>query len=138
MNSVARSMVSRVHMRAPDLARARAASPDRLSSPVRVPGPASVRAAPLQTTGPTWKEDTMRRLVTLTAAPALIAVSLALALANTFTAGPLEPVSNAPSPFASCTADNVAQQPGVNFPNSTVEPWVDVNPTNTLNIVATW
>jgi hypothetical protein len=88
--------------------------------------------------GPTLKEHTMRRLVTLIAPPALIAVSLALALANTFTADPLEPVSKTPSPFATCTADHIAQQLGVNFPNSTVEPWVDVNPTNPLNIVATW
>src|SRR5262249_19705806 len=80
----------------------------------------------------------MRRLVTSIAAPSLIALSLALASASNFSARPPEPVSNASSPFASCTADHVAQQPGINFPNSTVEPWADVNPTNPLNIVATW
>ena len=42
------------------------------------------------------------------------------------------------SPFASCTADNVADQSGVNYPNTEVEPWVDVNPTNAKNIVAAW
>jgi hypothetical protein len=39
------------------------------------------------------------------------------------------------SPFGSCTADNVAAQSGTNFPNSEVEPWVAVNPTNSNNIV---
>jgi BNR repeat-like domain len=39
------------------------------------------------------------------------------------------------SPFAGCTADNVAGQPGRNFPNSEVEPWIDVNPTNPNNVV---
>ena len=42
------------------------------------------------------------------------------------------------SPFASCTVDNVAAQPGRNFPNSEVEPWVDVNPTNPNNVVGIW
>jgi hypothetical protein len=42
------------------------------------------------------------------------------------------------SPFASCTADNVAGQVGTNFPNSEVEPWVDVNPTNPDNVVGLW
>ena len=80
----------------------------------------------------------MRRLVTLLGTPALIAVSLTLVSASNFIAGPLGPVSDPISPFATCTADHVGQQLGVNFPNSTVEPWVDVNPTNTLNIVASW
>jgi hypothetical protein len=34
------------------------------------------------------------------------------------------------SPFAGCTADNVAGQVGTNVPNSEVEPWIDVNPTD--------
>jgi hypothetical protein len=42
------------------------------------------------------------------------------------------------SPFAACTADNVAAQEGTNHPNSEVEPWVDVNPTNPNNIVGIW
>jgi hypothetical protein len=40
------------------------------------------------------------------------------------------------SPFAGCTAD--ASSPGTNYPNTEVEPWVDVNPTDPGNIVATW
>jgi len=39
------------------------------------------------------------------------------------------------SPFAGCTADNVAGQVGTNIPNSEVEPWIDVNPTNANNVV---
>jgi len=80
----------------------------------------------------------MRRLVTLLGTLVLIAVSLTLVSASNFIAGPLGPVSGPISPFATCTADQVGQQLGVNFPNSAVEPWVDVNPTNTQNIVATW
>jgi len=43
-----------------------------------------------------------------------------------------------PSPFSSCIADNVAGQPGTNYPNSEIEPWVDVNPTNLFNVIAGW
>jgi hypothetical protein len=41
-------------------------------------------------------------------------------------------------PFASCTADNVAAQPGRNYPATEVEPWIDVNPVNRANIVGIW
>jgi hypothetical protein len=63
---------------------------------------------------------------------ALAAFSISPAWAAT-----LVQVSGA-SPFANCTADNVAGQVGRNFPNSEVEPWVDVNPFNTANIVGSW
>jgi hypothetical protein len=53
------------------------------------------------------------------------------------TIGPLVQVSGT-SPFAGCTLDNVAGQSGTVFPNSEVEPWIDVNPTNTSNIVGMW
>jgi hypothetical protein len=39
------------------------------------------------------------------------------------------------SPFAGCTADDVAGQAGTNFLNTEVEPWIDVNPTNSSNVV---
>jgi hypothetical protein len=39
------------------------------------------------------------------------------------------------SPFAGSSADNVAGQPGTNYPNTEVEPWVSVCPTNASNIV---
>lgn len=42
------------------------------------------------------------------------------------------------SPFANCTADKVTSQPGTNYPDSEIEPWIDVNPTNPDNIIAGW
>ena len=44
-------------------------------------------------------------------------------------------VLSGPSPFAAC---NVAGEPGVNYLNAEVEPWVDVNPANPSNIIAGW
>lgn len=79
----------------------------------------------------------MRRVLLVTRALGLALACAATAWADGFVADPLTLVSGA-SPFAACTADNVATQPGRNFPNSEVEPWVDVNPTNPLNIVGTW
>jgi hypothetical protein len=40
--------------------------------------------------------------------------------------------------FASCTADEVAHQPGTNVPDSEVEPIVAVNPLNSQNLVGGW
>ena len=57
--------------------------------------------------------------------------------AGSFATDPLVQVSGI-SPFAPCTADNVAGQTGTNFLNSEVEPWVDLNPTNPNNIVGAW
>jgi hypothetical protein len=37
-----------------------------------------------------------------------------------------------------CTSDGVAEQSGDLFLNSEVEPWIDVNPTNTDNVVGIW
>ena len=57
---------------------------------------------------------------------AIAASSLALggtASATTSSVGVLQQVSGA-TPFAGCTADNVAAQPGTVYPNSEVEPWV--------------
>jgi hypothetical protein len=68
-------------------------------------------------------------------------VTLALLLdpvlgwAGTFTVDPLVLISDG-DPLASCTADEVSSQPGKLFPNSVVEPWVAVNPTDSTNIVA--
>jgi len=56
------------------------------------------------------------------------------ASASSFKAGSLVQVTGS-SPFANCTADNVAGQSGTVFSNSEVEPWVDVNPSNPKNIV---
>jgi hypothetical protein len=54
--------------------------------------------------------------------------------AGPFTRSPLKVVS-VPSPFAGC---DISGQPGVNFLNSEVEPWVEVNPTDPNNIIAVW
>ena len=43
-----------------------------------------------------------------------------------------------PSPFASCTADQVPGNIEINIANSEVEPWLAVNPTNPANLVALW
>jgi len=40
-----------------------------------------------------------------------------------------------PSPYASCS---IAGQPGTNYLNAEVEPWVSVNPKNHNNIVGAW
>jgi hypothetical protein len=42
------------------------------------------------------------------------------------------------APFASCTADDVAAQPGQNYAATEVEPWIDVNPLNRANMVGLW
>src|SRR5438034_8823205 len=72
-------------------------------------------------------------LVVLLAAAGALAAGVAWA--STFTASTPKQVSG-PGPFASCTADS--GQTGTNFANTEVEPWVDVNPTDANNIVATW
>jgi hypothetical protein len=76
--------------------------------------------------------------------PVVAAATIATALwaqpavASDFTTvGSLVQVSGT-SPFAACTADDVAGQTGTNVPNSEVEPWIDVNPTNPSNIVGAW
>jgi len=38
-------------------------------------------------------------------------------------------------PYANCS---LAGQPGTNYPNAEVEPWVSVNPANTKNIIGVW
>ncbi|HEY3100408.1 MAG TPA: sialidase family protein, partial [Methylomirabilota bacterium] len=77
----------------------------------------------------------MRRILTVVILVA--ALRLTAVWASTFTAGPLTPVSGA-SPFAACTADNAAAQPGLLFLNSEVEPMVDVNPTDARNLVGAY
>ena len=61
--------------------------------------------------------------------------------------GPLVAVSPGASPFRNCTADDVPLQervcsalgaPCVNYPNTEIEPWVDVNPTNPQNLIVGW
>jgi hypothetical protein len=75
-----------------------------------------------------------RRGVLVGTLAASLAVAVGLAGAGPFTSGPLVQASGT-SPFLGCAADNVAGQSGTVFLNSEVEPWVDVNPTNSANIV---
>jgi hypothetical protein len=79
------------------------------------------------------------RRVFLAVPPLVLALAIAVgvAYANTFTSGPLVQVSGA-SPFAGCTADAVGTQSGTVFVGSEVEPWIDVNPTNSANLVGIW
>src|ERR671925_2277215 len=70
----------------------------------------------------------------------------ALVLASTAAAGPYTLTStvtaSGPTPFASCTADNVALQESelgsVLYPNAEPEPRADINPTNSSNIVGAY
>ena len=87
---------------------------------------------------------TLRSLLVLTATiAATFAFAVTSAGAGPFTAGPLVQVSDT-SPFVSCTADNVPEQlesgaPDAKvFPDSEVEPWIDVNPTDEDNLVGMW
>ncbi len=76
-----------------------------------------------------------RRLgAALTALALLFTVMVGIAGASDLTPGPLVQVSGT-SPFLSCTADAVGSQSGTVYLNSEVEPWIDVNRTNTSNVV---
>jgi hypothetical protein len=69
---------------------------------------------------------------------ALLALTIVGAVsAATFTADPIVQASGT-SLFAGCTADDAANQTGTVFPNSEVEPWIDVNPASPANIVGIW
>ena len=81
----------------------------------------------------------MRRLLLVTGLLALAAVGLTVVWADppTFMTGSLVQVSSA-SPFALCTADDAADQPGTLFLHSEVEPWVAVDPRNSQHLVGGW
>jgi hypothetical protein len=68
---------------------------------------------------------------------ATFGIAVTPAGASPFVADPLVQVSNV-SPFTGCTADNVAGQSGRVFPNSEVEPWIDVDPTDQDNMATMW
>jgi hypothetical protein len=91
------------------------------------------------------REPSPRRLDHSAALAAIGALILVGGLADIRSAaagppvGPLVQVSGlAPSPFAGCTADQTPGNTGINYPDSEIEPWVEVNPTNSENIVAGW
>ena len=58
-----------------------------------------------------------------------------VARASAYVVGDLVQVSGA-SPFAANCG--LAGQTGTNYPNSEVEPWVDVNPANADNLIGAW
>jgi hypothetical protein len=67
----------------------------------------------------------------------LFTLAVGVAGAGDLTPGPLVQVSGT-SPFLGCTADTIGSQSGTVFLNSEVEPWIDVNRTNTSNLVGIW
>ena len=70
---------------------------------------------------------TMQRLRrTVALAAGFVVLAAPAAWAGPGSAGPNVAVSGA-SPFAACTADNVAGQTGTVYPNSEVEPWVSAS-----------
>jgi hypothetical protein len=79
----------------------------------------------------------IRRLLICGAIALLAVVAVSGASAVPYSTSGSAQVSDL-SPFAGCTADNVAGQTGTNTLNSEVEPWVDVNPTDGDNVVGIW
>jgi hypothetical protein len=79
----------------------------------------------------------MRRMLLAFAVAALTVAALASQAGASPAAneGPAVAVSGA-SPIGGCDGDQ--QGSGINFPNSEVEPWMAVNPTNEDNLVAAW
>src|SRR6266852_4921690 len=69
-------------------------------------------------------------LVQVVVALIVMATMATSASASAFTVAPLK-LASGPSPFASCTIGG----PGTNYVNAEVEPWVDINPTNSSNLV---
>jgi hypothetical protein len=78
-----------------------------------------------------------RRSVVLVGGMSLILAGTGQAMADEKAATDLVQVSGT-SPFLDCTADGVAAQSGEVFLNSEVEPWIDVNPTSSDNVVGIW
>jgi hypothetical protein len=71
------------------------------------------------------------------AATLLALVIVTTATAATFNTGLLVQTSGS-SPFAGCTADDVAGQTGTTFLHSEVEPYIDANPANPANLVGVY
>lgn len=85
---------------------------------------------------------TTRHFAAALTAGCTLATLLGQGVAHGQQVGPFERITGA-SPFSGCTADNVAGQDDpaagiVNYPNTEIEPWIDANPTNPLNLIAGW
>ena len=52
--------------------------------------------------------------------------------------GPLIEITPGRSPFRGCTADRPGQQAGMLYPNTEIEPFVDINPADPDTIVVGW
>jgi hypothetical protein len=77
------------------------------------------------------------RISTLGAAALLALIAAVGVSASNFVADPIVQVSGVTT-FGACTDDDVGDQSGMNFLNSEVEPWIDVNPTDQANLVGIW
>ncbi|MGF6545721.1 sialidase family protein [Paraburkholderia youngii] len=69
------------------------------------------------------------------AAVRLIGIPLAAVLATSTAWAAPPTVVSGPSPYAACS---IAGQPGTNYLNAEVEPWLAVNPTNPRNLIGAW
>ena len=78
------------------------------------------------------------RIVTLAAALLLALIAAVGVSASSFVPGPLVQVSRHEPVRAAVRPTTSAGSPGTVYPHSEVEPWLDVNPTNTANIVGAW
>ncbi len=76
------------------------------------------------------------RWVGLLSVPSMIALASVALAGAVLTLGRLINVSGPVAPFPS--GCNGAPQTGTNFPNSEVEPWIDIDPSNPKNIVGVW
>jgi hypothetical protein len=76
----------------------------------------------------------LKRLIQFTCVGMLLLIPQ-VAWASSYAPGPLVRVSGA-SPFsANC---GLAGQTGTNYPGTEIEPWVDVNPADTDNLIGAW
>src|SRR4051812_16441624 len=73
----------------------------------------------------------------LLATAGLAALGVVIAAPSAVAGPPPHKVSGL-NPFANCTADHVASQPGTNYPDSEIEPFIDANPTSQANLIAGW
>ena len=65
----------------------------------------------------------------------LLLITATLVSAGAFSVAPLVVISG-PSPFANCTVGATGLPGETLYPNAEEEPWVDVNPTDSSNIIA--
>ena len=79
----------------------------------------------------------MRKLLVAGAATAVL-LAFALPGQATLLSGSVPKKASGGDPFAGCNTDAGQFAGATVFGGTEVEPWVDVNPTNTDNIVATW